>query len=204
MSDFAPVVLEGRHVRLEPLARDHRADLAVVALDPDLWRFTLTQIHSLDDLDAYIEEALAGQRGGTALPFATVNRATGRAIGSTRFGNIDTRNRHVEIGWSWLGREFHRQAFNTEAKLLMLGHAFERMECIRVEFRVNAPNARSRRAVVRLGAQMEGILRQHTIRSDGQRIDWVYYSILRGEWPEVRARLEHRLAVHAQSTDVVS
>jgi len=204
MSDFAPVVLEGRHVRLKPLARDHRADLAVVALDPDLWRFTLTQIHSLDDLDAYIEEALAGQRGGTALPFATVNRATGRAIGSTRFGNIDTRNRHVEIGWSWLGREFHRQAFNTEAKLLMLGHAFERMECIRVEFRVNAPNARSRRAVVRLGAQMEGILRQHTIRSDGQRIDWVYYSILRGEWPEVRARLEHRLAVHAQSTNVVS
>jgi len=204
MSDFAPVVLEGRHVRLEPLAREHRADLAVVALDPDLWRFTLTQIHSLDDLDAYIEEALAGQRGGTALPFATVNRATGRAIGSTRFGNIDTRNRHVEIGWSWLGREFHRQAFNTEAKLLMLGHAFERMECIRVEFRVNAPNARSRRAVVRLGAQMEGILRQHTIRSDGQRIDWVYYSILRGEWPEVRARLEHRLAVHAQSTNVVS
>ena len=204
MSDFAPVVLEGRHVRLEPLTREHRADLAVVALDPDLWRFTLTQIHSLDDLDAYIEEALAGQRGGTALPFATVNRATGRAIGSTRFGNIDTRNRHVEIGWSWLGREFHRQAFNTEAKLLMLGHAFERMECIRVEFRVNAPNARSRRAVVRLGAQMEGILRQHTIRSDGQRIDWVYYSILRGEWPEVRARLEHRLAVHAQSTNVVS
>jgi len=204
MSDFAPAVLEGRHVRLEPLTREHRADLAAVALDPDLWRFTLTQIHSLDDLDAYLEEALAGQRGGTALPFATVNRATGRAIGSTRFGNIDTRNRHVEIGWSWLGREFHRQAFNTEAKLLMLGHAFERMECIRVEFRVNAPNARSRRAVVRLGAQMEGILRQHTIRSDGQRIDWVYYSILRGEWPEVRARLEHRLAVHAQSTNVVS
>ena len=204
MTDSGPVILEGRHVRLEPLTRKHRADLATVALDPDLWRLTLTQIGSPDDLDAYIEEALAGQRSGTALPFATVNRATGRAIGSTRFGNIDTKNRHVEIGWSWLGREFHRQAFNTEAKLLMLGHAFERMECIRVEFRVNAPNARSRRAVVRLGAQMEGILRQHTIRSDGQRIDWVYYSILRGEWPEVRARLEHRLAVHAPPTGVVS
>src|SRR5207249_9004387 len=135
--------------------------------DPDLWRTTLTQIHTPDDLDAYIEEALAAQRAGTAIPFATVNRATGRAIGSTRFANIDTQNRHLEIGWSWLGREFHRKAFNTEAKLLMLGHAFERMECIRVEFRVNGPNARSRRAVVRLGAQLEGILRHHTIRSDG-------------------------------------
>jgi RimJ/RimL family protein N-acetyltransferase len=197
MSDPAHVTLEGRYVRLEPLTREHQADLAAVALDPDLWRSTLTRIDTVEDLDAYIEEALSWQRAGTAIPFATVNRATGRAIGSTRFANIDAKNRHLEIGWTWLGREFHRKGFNTEAKLLMLGHAFERMDFIRVEFRVNGPNARSRRAVVRLGAQLEGILRHHTIRSDGQLIDWVYYSILREEWPAVRSNLERRLAAHA-------
>jgi RimJ/RimL family protein N-acetyltransferase len=197
--DLTPLILEGHHVRLEPLTREHKPDLAAVALEPDLWRWTLTQIRSREDLDAYVEEALAVQQAGTAMPFATIDRSTGRAIGSTRFGNIDPLNRHVEIGWSWLGRDYHRRAFNTEAKLLMLGHAFERMECIRVEFRVNYPNARSRRAVERLGAKLEGILRHHTIRSDGQLIDWVYYSILRDEWPGVRAGIERKLAAHAST-----
>ena len=197
MFDLTPLTLEGRHVRLEPLSQDHRTDLARVALDPDLWQWTLTQIHSMDDLDLYIETALSLQRAGAALPFATIDRASGRAIGSTRFGSIDPQNRRVEIGWTWLGREFHRQAFNTEAKLLMLAHAFERLACIRVEFRVNAPNTRSRNAVARLGAREEGILRHHTIRADGHLIDWVYYSILRDEWPSVRAELERKLASHA-------
>jgi len=199
MIDLTPVTLEGRHVRLEPLSSAHAADLAAVALDRELWRWTPTQIHSADDLDAYIDTAQASQRAGTAMPFATVERSTGRAIGSTRFGNIDAPNRRVEIGWSWLGRNFQRKAFNTEAKLLMLAHAFDRMECIRVELRADVLNTKSRSAIVRLGATEEGTLRHHMILSDGRLIDWVYYSILRAEWPSVRAGLERKLAAHARA-----
>jgi N-acetyltransferase len=196
MVDLTPFTLEGRHVRLEPLSRRHKSQLALVALDPELWRFTPTQIHSLDDLDAYIETALSWQEAGTAIPFATVDRSTGRAVGSTRFGNIDTQNRRAEIGWTWLGRDFQRKAFNTEAKLLMLTHAFERMDWIRVELRTDALNTKSRNAIARLGAREEGILRHHMILPNGRLIDWVYYSILRDEWPSVRAGLEQKLASH--------
>jgi RimJ/RimL family protein N-acetyltransferase len=126
-----------------------------------------------------------------------VDRATGRAIGSTRFGNIDAPNRRVEIGWSWLGRAFQRRAFNTEAKLLMLAHAFERLGCIRVELRADALNAKSRAAIARLGAKEEGTLRHHMILPSGRLVDWAYYSILRDEWPAVRAGLEEKLAAHA-------
>ena len=192
-----PLVLEGRHVRLEPLAWAHRDALLEHALDPDLWQWTLTRIHKPEDLDAFIETALRLRETGSVIPFATVDRATNRAIGSTRFANIDGVNRRLEIGWTWLGRRFHRQAFNTEAKLLMLAHAFERMDCIRVEFRVNVPNTRSRAAVTRLGAREEGTLRHHQIAPDGRVIDWVYYSILREEWPAVREALEQKLAAHA-------
>lgn len=196
MLDLTPVTLEGRHVRLEPLSREHSTDLAKVALDPDLWRWTPTQIHSAEDLDAYIETARSLQDAGAALPFASVDRSTGRAIGSTRFGNIDAQNRRVEIGWTWLGRDFQRKAFNTEAKLLMLTHAFQRMDCIRVELRADVLNTKSRTAIARLGAKEEGILRHHMILPDGRLIDWAYYSILRDEWPAVRAGLEHKLASH--------
>ena len=199
MIDLTPVTLEGRHVRLEPLSREHKSQLAMVALDPELWRFTPTQIHSNDDLDAYIETALSWQKAGTAIPFATVDRSTGRAIGSTRFGNIDLQNRRAEIGWTWLGRDFQRRAFNTEAKLLMLTHAFERMDCIRVELRTDALNTKSRIAIARLGAKEEGILRHHMILPNGRLIDWVYYGILRDEWPPVRAGLEQKLASHDRS-----
>jgi N-acetyltransferase len=194
--DLTPVTLEGRHVRLEPLSPAHAADLVRVALDAELWRWTPTQIHSAADLTAYIETALAAQRAGTAVPFATVERATGRAIGTTRFGNIDAANRRVEIGWSWLGREFQRRAFNTEAKLLMLAHAFDHLDCVRVELRADALNTKSRTAIARLGAREEGVLRHHTILPDGRLIDWVYYSVLRDEWPGVRAGLERMLASH--------
>jgi RimJ/RimL family protein N-acetyltransferase len=189
-------MLEGRHVRLEPLSMRHRHDLAALALDRELWRFTLTRIHTLHDLDSYIESALSLWRAGTAIPFATVDRASGRVIGSTRFANIDRAHRRVEIGWTWLGRDFQRRAFNTEAKLLMLAHAFERMDCARVEFRVDALNAPSRAAVLRLGAKEEGILRHHMIHPSGRWIDWVYYSVLREEWPAVREGLERKLAAH--------
>ena len=197
-SAFDPALtLEGRHVRLEPLTRAHRAALARIAFEPDLWRWTLTRLHTPQDLDAWLDTALAWRDAGTAIPFATIERSSGRVIGSSRFANIDRQNRRLEIGWTWLGREYHRKAFNTEAKLLMLGHAFERMEMIRVEFRVVESNARSRTAVARLGAHQEGILRHHQIAPDGRLLDWVYYSILREEWPEVRAGLEAKLAAYA-------
>lgn len=190
------LVLEGRYVRLEPPSHAHSPDLAMVALDPELWRWTTVQIHSVDDLNAYIDEIIALRASGAAIPFIAVDRASGRAIGGTRFANIDPQNRRVEIGWTWLGRPYQRRAFNTEAKLLMLGHAFDQMNCIRVEFRVNALNMKSREAVARIGAREEGTLRHHMILPDGRTIDWVYYSILREEWPDVRVGLETMLALH--------
>ncbi len=194
---LAPVVLEAEHTRLEPLSHQHKLDLARVAFDPDLWRWTPTQIHSADDLNAYVETALSQQKKGTAMPFATVERSTGRAIGSTRFGNIDLQNRRVEIGWSWLGRDFQRKAFNTEAKLLMFTHAFARMGCVRVEIRVDRLNTKSREAIARLGAKEEGTLRSHMVLPNGRWVDWVYYSILLDEWPGVEAGLQEKLAHHA-------
>jgi N-acetyltransferase len=193
----ASTILEGRHVRLEPLSQARKADLARVALDPLIWRWTTTHIHTLEELDAYLESTIALRQEGAAIPFATIDRSTGRAIGCTRFGSIDLQNRRVEIGWTWLGREFQRKAFNTEAKLLMLTHAFETMGCIRVELRANALNTISRTAIARLGAKEEGTLRHHMILPDGRLIDWVYYSILREEWPDVKVGLEEKLAAHA-------
>lgn len=193
-------VLEGRHVRLEPLSRRHAGDLAAHAFDPDLWRWTLVQILTPAELDSYISAALALRRAGTAIPFATLDRASGRAVGSTRFAHFDRPNRRVEIGWTWLGRAHQRTALNTEAKLLMLTHAFGPMECLRVEFRVDSLNGPSRRAVLRIGAKEEGVLRHHTIHSSGRWIDWVYYSILREEWPAVRDALERKLAAHDKAS----
>lgn len=193
-----PVVLEAESTRLEPLSPSHKSDVARVALDPGLWRWTPTQIHTDDDLDAYIATAMAEKKKGTCLPFAVIERSTGRAIGSTRFGNVDPQNRRVEIGWSWLGADFQRKAFNTEAKLVMLAHAFERMNSIRVELRADRLNVKSRKAIARLGAKEEGTLRSHMILPTGRRIDWVYYSILREEWPAVEARLREKLASYVR------
>lgn len=189
--------LVGAHVRLEPLTPGHAAALLPVALDPELWRWTPTQVRSAQELDEYIATALGWQQAGTALPFATVDRATGRVVGSTRFGSVDAANRRVEIGWTWVAREFQRTAVNTEAKLLMLGHAFERLGCIRVELKTDALNAASRAAIRRLGATEEGVLRHHVITSSGRARDTVYYSILADEWPAVRAGLEAKLAARA-------
>ena len=195
--DLSPVALAGRHVRLEPLADRHAADLMDVALDEELWRWTATQVRSREDLDAYIATALQWQRDGTALPFATVDRASGRAIGSTRLANADHASRRVEIGWTWLGRAYQRTALNTEAKLLMLAHAFGPLDCIRVELKTDALNVRSRAAIRRLGATEEGTLRHHMITSTGRLRDTVYFSILRSEWPAVHDGLAAKLATGA-------
>jgi RimJ/RimL family protein N-acetyltransferase len=189
-----PVTLEGRHVRLEPLSLAHTAALCEVGLDQELWRWTTSQARTPEELRAYIETALREQAAGTALPFATVARSAGRAIGSTRFGNIDTTNRRVEIGWTWIGRPWQRTAVNTEAKYLMLRHAFETWGCIRVELKTDSLNAASRAAILRIGAKEEGTLRNHMLAHTGRLRHTVYFSIIDSEWPTVKANLEAKLS----------
>lgn len=189
-----PIVLEGFFVRLEPLSLDHFDDLLAAASDPELWRWTREQADSPEELRAYIERALDAARKGTAMPFATISRDAGRAVGSTRFANFSSEDRHVEIGWTWLAREWQRTGVNTEAKYLMLRHAFETLGCIRVELKTDVLNERSRAAILRLGAREEGVLRKHVITTTGRVRDTVYYSILENEWPAVKANLGDRLA----------
>jgi N-acetyltransferase len=192
--NLLPVTLAGRHVRLEPLALDHARALAEVGLAPDLWRWIPTPVTSLDKMRHYVEAALDDQRRGTALPFAILDAGTGTVIGSTRFGAIDARNRRVEIGWTWLALSHQRSASNTEAKRLLLGHAFEAQDALRVELKTDALNEKSRRAIRRIGAVEEGIFRKHSITASGRVRDVVYHSIIDTEWPQVRARLDERLA----------
>jgi RimJ/RimL family protein N-acetyltransferase len=189
-----PVVLEGRHVRLEPLSIAHHEALCEVGLDEDLWRWIPKPVRSPEDMLDYIRTALQWQADGTALPFATVEQSSGRVLGSTRFMNIDKANRHVEIGATWIGRAWQRTAVNTEAKYLMLCHAFERLGCIRVELKTDALNERSRNAILRIGAKHEGIFRNHMVCADGRLRNSAWYSIIDAEWAEVKAALEGKLA----------
>ncbi|HKZ82936.1 MAG TPA: GNAT family protein [Anaerolineae bacterium] len=190
-----PITLEGRTIRLEPLSFDHHAALCEVAFDDDIWRWTTTMIRTPEDLRAYIETALKWQSEGHALPFAIIEQACGRAVGSTRFGNIERAHRRVEIGWTWIGKNWQRTPVNTEAKYLMLRHAFEMWRCIRVELKTDVLNERSRQAILRIGAKQEGVFRQHMIMPGGRIRDSVYYSIVDTEWPAVRAGLEERLSI---------
>ena len=199
---MTPVTLEGAHVRLEPLTRAHLDALAEVGLDPDLWTRTASTIRTRDDLAAYVETALTGQADGTALPFATVDRASGRVVGSTRFGNYVAAHRRVEIGWTFVAPPWQRTAVNTEAKLLMMAHAFDTLGLTRVEWKTDALNARSRAAILRLGATEEGTLRSHMVVRDGRLRDTVYFSVTADEWPAVRDRLTARLAQGAFSTPI--
>lgn len=188
-----PVVLDGRFVRLDPLSPEHLGPLLEIGLDPELWRWTAGVVRNPKEMEDYIRTALAEQAQGRSLPFATVHRPSGRTVGSTRFGNIDRENRRVEIGWTWIGRPWQRTAVNTEAKHLMLRHAFEVWDCLRVEFKTDRLNEQSRRALLRIGAKEEGMLRSHMITATGRVRDSVYFSIIAAEWPEVRARLEEKL-----------
>jgi RimJ/RimL family protein N-acetyltransferase len=189
----APVTLEGRYVRLEPLAKVHLAGLAEVGLDEELWRWIPTQVRTAEEMAAYIETALEEQARGVSLPFAIVEKAAGRAIGSTRYGNIDRTHHRVEIGWTWVAREWQRTAVNTEAKYLLLRHAFETLGCIRVELKTDSLNEKSRAAILRIGAQHEGIFRNHMITASGRIRHSAYYSIIDSEWPAVKTRLESKL-----------
>jgi RimJ/RimL family protein N-acetyltransferase len=191
-----PVTLEGRHVRLEPLSLSHHPGLCEVGLDEELWRWTPNHVRTSADMRRYIEAALQTQTEGSALPFATIDRASGRVIGSTRFGNIDIMNRRFEIGWTWIASPWQRTASNTEAKYLMLRHAFETLAAMRVELKTDSLNERSRRAILRLGAVEEGIFRKHMLTEGGRIRHTVYYSIVDDEWPAVKTRLETVLHIH--------
>ena len=191
--EINPVTLEGRFVRLEVLSMAHHAGLCEVGMDEDLWRWIPEPVRTPEEMRAYIETALAEQAAGTALPFATVERSSGRPIGSTRFGNIDRRHRRVEIGWTWLAKRWQRTAANTEAKYLMLRHAFETWGAMRVELKTDSLNARSRAAILRIGAKEEGTLRNHMMTSTGRIRHTVYFSVVDSEWPGVKSRLEQML-----------
>ena len=192
----SPVMLEGAYVRLEPLTSVHLAGLAQVGLDEELWRWIPTPVRTQEEMAAYIEAALGEQERGESLPFAIADKTTGRAIGSTRYGNIDRTHHRVEIGWTWVAREWQRTAMNTEAKYLLLRHAFETLGCIRVELKTDSLNARSRAAILRIGAREEGIFRNHMITASGRIRHTVYFSIIDSEWPAAKARLEAILSSH--------
>ncbi len=185
-----PVTLEGRIVRLEPLRLEHEAGLWEVAQDAEIWQFMSALIERRDDLHAWIADALRLAQQGSALPFAIVDRASGRPIGSTRYGNITPADRNLEIGWTWLGKQFWRTAVNTECKYLLLRHAFETLGCVRVQLKTDALNTRSRTAIKRLGAVEEGTLRKHIWVQNRRFRDTVMFSIVDDEWPAVRERLE--------------
>ncbi len=188
-----PVTLEGTHVRLEPLSLDHHPALCEAGLDPELWRWTSADVRTPEDLRRYMQRALQDQREGRALPFATVERSGGKPVGSTRFGSIEPEHRRVEIGWTWITRAWQRTAINTEAKYLMLRHAFEVWGVQRVEFKTHAMNYRSRTAIAHIGAKEEGTLRKHMISERGLPRDSVYFSIIDTEWADVKAALEAKL-----------
>jgi RimJ/RimL family protein N-acetyltransferase len=184
------VPLEGELVRLEPLTSDHLDDLWAASRDPEVWRWlSIHQPASRAELGTWIDEAVAGPD----LPYATVLRATGRAMGSTRFLSLRPEYRSVEIGWTWLARDAWGTGANVEAKLLMFTHAFEVWSCRRVELKTDALNTRSRRAIEALGASFEGVHRKHMLVRGGENRDSAWYSVLDDEWPEVQARLFDRL-----------
>ena len=184
-----PITLTGRGVELAPLARDHAEDLRAAVRDGELWRLWYTTIPDPDHMQVEIERRLALQEAGAMLPFTVIERPSGRIVGMTTYLNIDAAGPRVEIGATWYARSTQRTGLNTEAKLLLLGHAFERLDCLAVEFRTHFFNHQSRRAIERLGAKLDGILRSHQIAANGTLRDTCVYSIVASEWPTVRAHL---------------
>lgn len=193
MKQPVPVTLQGAHVRLLPLSTGHLDALCAVGLDPDLWRLIPSKAETPEEMRVYVETALDEQQRSVSLPFVTTLKETEQVIGSTRYMNIDVKNRRLEIGCTWIGKPWQRSAVNTEAKFLMLQHAFESLGCVRVELKTDFLNQQSRNAILRLGAKQEGIFRRHLLTWSGRMRDTVYFSILDDEWPTVKSRLEIRL-----------
>ncbi len=187
--DILPVVLTGRLVQLEPLSLDHVEGLCVHGLDPQLWRWIPSSVGTAAEMRAYVEAALAEQARGLALPFVIRDRGTGEIVGNTRFGNISAADRRLEVGWTWVAARHQRTGVNTEAKTLLLTHAFETLGAHRVELKTDALNEKSRNAIARIGAVQEGIFRRHIVCASGRVRDTVYFSIIDSEWPAVKAKL---------------
>jgi RimJ/RimL family protein N-acetyltransferase len=187
--EIVPITIEGRHVRLVPLSAAHHDGLVAAARDGELWRLWYTSVPEPHDMAAEIERRLGLQSNGAMLPFTVLDRPAGRVVGMTTYMNIDAANRRVEIGSTWYASRVQRTALNTEAKLLLLEHAFDTLDCIAVEFRTHFLNQQSRRAIERLGAKLDGVLRNHQRAKDGTLRDTCCYSIIASEWPAVRAHL---------------
>jgi RimJ/RimL family protein N-acetyltransferase len=189
-----PVTLVGARIRLEPLGPEHLPDLERVAFDVPLWRWTIMGPQDEAGLRRWLETALANADAGTERPFATIDQASGHAIGSSRFMAIVPEHRRLEIGWTWVATAFQRTGANREAKLLQLTHAFETLGANRVEFKTHARNEPSRNALAGIGATFEGVFRRHSIMPDGSIRDSAYFSIIADEWPKVKAALVEGLA----------
>ena len=192
--NFEAVTLDGETIRLAPMTAEFIAPLTEAGSFAELWEWTAARADSPEEMEEYVCSALRDGEAGIARPFVTIEKESGAVIGSTRFGNIDRSNRKVEIGWTWITPAFQRTRVNTEAKYLMLRHAFESWNCVRVELKTDALNEKSRNAMLRIGAKFEGILRQHMVTSTGRLRDSAYYSILDSEWPGVRDHLLSLLA----------
>ena len=188
-----PVTLSGAHATLEPLAREHLGAVRAAAADGELWKLWYTSVPAPEATAAWLEAALEMRERQGALPFVVRSKASGEIVGSTRYFNVDTAHRRLEIGHTWYAKRAQRSAVNTECKLLLLTHAFEALDCIAVEFRTHFFNFASRAAIARLGAKQDGILRNHQIMPDGTRRDTVVFSVIDGEWPAVKRNLQFLL-----------
>ena len=198
--NITPVTLAGKHVRLAPMGEAAIPALQEAARDPAIWKWSGPGTDP-ERVAAYVHLALENQQKGIDLPFVTIDLASGEVAGSTRYMAIDTQHKRVEIGSTWLNPRYQRTPVNTEAKFLMLAHAFETLGCIRVEFKTHHRNAQSQNALKRIGATYEGTLRQHMIHTDGTLRDSVYFSILDTEWPKVKTMLEAKLAARHSPPD---
>jgi len=192
--DVKPVTLDGDRVRMEPMTPEHLDALADAGGFEELWKFTAVNAAKRDDMKIYMDAAFADAAKGVALPFVTIDKPSGRVIGSSRFGNIDPPNRKVEIGWTWVTPAFQRTHVNSEAKLLMMTHAFEVWNCVRVELKTDVLNMKSRNAMLRLGCVEEGVLRRNQLTQGGRFRDSIYFSVLDTEWPFVKERLRGFIA----------
>jgi len=196
-----PITLTGQVVSLEPLSREHADALLEAAQSEEIWLYTLDKPRTMEAMQDYIARALGERDNKTAFPFAVRHIKTNRFIGCTRYVNIAPQRRGLEIGYTWYAPRFWRTAVNTECKYLLLKHAFETLQFIRVEFQTMSENARSRAAILRLGAMEEGLLRSRMVRRNGQRFDSIFFSILDNEWPTVKAKLEGALKSSVQTNN---
>jgi len=193
MRFIEPVTLTGAHASIEPLAPGHEQALALAAADGELWRLWYTSVASPEKMGEYIATALDMRERLDAMPFVIREKSSGEIVGCTRYFNVDAANRRLEIGYTWYAKRVQRGPINTECKLMLLTHAFEKLACIAVEFRTHWFNHASRAAIERLGAKQDGVLRNHQVSADGSRRDTVVFSIIDGEWPAVKRHLRYQL-----------